>query len=153
MCCAHNMTTSYDNWARATRTYYTHFIVCTPTNEQVTLHGWKLNKPAAMWTHLWNTRTFSCGTRSRQTVLKYLSLTGCNSLSPIPTSSMYMLCTSLFMPIGRCTSALSGFGSVYVSIKPWSNLQLHGKQAHTQKFLLNYVTTLPRQCVRGCLCI
>jgi hypothetical protein len=24
---------------RATRTYYTHLIVCTPTNEQVTLHG------------------------------------------------------------------------------------------------------------------
>jgi len=73
--------------------------------------------------YLWNTRTLRWGTRTRHTKLKCLMLTGCKSSFPHRTSSMYIVCTSLFMPIGRWTSALSGFGSAYVSISPWSHLK------------------------------
>jgi len=55
-------------------------------------------------------------------------LTGWSSSLPQRTSSMYIQWTSLFMPIGRWTSGLSGFGSAYVSISPWSQLTHASKQ-------------------------
>ena len=62
------------------------------------------------------------GTRTRHTELNQVELTGCRSVFPQRTSSMYIPCTSLFIPIGRCTSALSGLGSAYVSMSPCSQL-------------------------------
>ena len=77
---------------------------------------------AFAYIHLWNTHTFRWGTRTRHTVLNQVELTGCRSVLPQRTSSMCMPCTSLFIPIGRCTLALSGLGSAYVLMSPCSQL-------------------------------
>ena len=88
-------------------------------------------------------RTFRWGTRTRHTVLNQVELTGCRSVLPQRTSSMYMPCTSLFIPIGRCTSGLSGMGSAYVSMSPCS--QLCGADNNIEATIVHHVmiTTKP----------
>ena len=102
-----------------------------------------LTTVAFAYFHLWNTRTFRWGTRTRHTVLNQVELTGCRSVLPQRTSSMYMPCTSLFIPIGRCTSGLSGLGSVYVSMSPCS--QLCGADNNIEATIVHHVmiTTKP----------
>ena len=76
------------------------------------------------------------GTRTRHTVLNQVELTGCRSVLLQCTSSMYMPCTSLFIPIGRCTSGLSGLGSAYVSMSPCS--QLCGADKNIQATIVHH---------------
>ena len=56
---------------------------------------------------------------------------------------MHMPCTSLFIPIGRCTTGLSGLGSAYVLMSPCS--QLCGADNNIEATIVHHVmiTTKP----------